>query len=159
MTDPVREWAALPAETPLRRFLVYAPYGLYGGFAAWIVAAAVLVTVSAALVGSTLALAMVVLFIGGPASIVACLLLVRHDSLPKWLDQLYLTDRLTGRGVAVAIVVGVAFVGLVGSLWPQGVILLVFVGTFVLTIVSSSAETIVEFDPRRRRVVVQNDRR
>jgi hypothetical protein len=65
MTDPVREWAALPEEMPLRRFFVYAPYGLYGGFAAWIVAIAVVVAVGAALVGSPLALVMVVALVGG----------------------------------------------------------------------------------------------
>jgi hypothetical protein len=159
MTDPVREWAVLPEEMPLRRVFVYAPYGLYGGSAAWIVAIAVVVTVGAALVGSALALTMVVALVGGPISIVASWLLVRHDSLPKWLDQLYLTDRLDLRELAASITVGAAFIGAVGFLWPQGVVLLAFVGTFVLAMVSSAAETTVEFDSTRGRVVVQNDRR
>lgn len=159
MSGSVREWSMLPEETPLRDALVYAPYGLYGGFAAWIVAAAVLLTVGQALAGSPLALALVAVLVGGPASVVALWLLVRHDSLPKWLDGLYLTDRLTRRGLALAIAVGAAFVGIVGFLWPRGTVLLVFLGTFVLATVSSSAETTVAFDPSARRVVVRNDRR
>ncbi|MDG5819122.1 hypothetical protein [Natronococcus sp. A-GB7] len=159
MSGSVHEWSMLPEEAPLRRVLVYAPYGLYGGFAAWIVAAAVLFTVGQAFAGSPLALAMVAVLLGGPASVVALWLLVRHDSLPKWLDGLYLTDRLTRRGLALAIAVGAAFVGVVGFLWPRGTVLLVFLGTFVLATVSSSAETTVAFDPDARRLVVRNDRR
>lgn len=149
----------LPEGTPLRRLLVYAPYGLYGGFAAWIVAAVVLLTVGQALAGSPLALVVAVVLVGGPASIVAGWLLVRHESLPTWLDRLYLTDRLTRRGIAAAIVGGAAVVGAVGFVWPRGTVLLVFLGTPALALVSSSAETTVEFDPDARRVVVRNDRR
>lgn len=159
MSGSVHEWSMLPEETPLRRALVYAPYGLYGGFAAWIVAAAVLFTLGQALAGSALALALVVVLVGGPASVVALWLLVRHGSLPSWLDRLYLTDRLSRRGLAFAIAVGAAFVGIVGFLWPRGTVLLVFLGTFVLATVSSSAATTVAFDPDARRVVVRNDRR
>ncbi|MDG5758712.1 hypothetical protein QA600_05100 [Natronococcus sp. A-GB1] len=159
MPGSVREWSMLPEETPLRRALVYAPYGLYGGFAAWIVAAAVLLTVGQALAGSPLALAMFAVLAGGPVSVVALWLLVRHDSLPKWLDGLYLTDRLTGRGLALAIAVGVAVVGIVGVLSPRGTVLLVFLGTGVLALVSNSAEATVAFDPGAGRIVVRNERR
>ncbi|AGB38016.1 hypothetical protein [Natronococcus occultus] len=159
MSGPVHEWSALPAETPFRRVLVYAPYGLYGGFGAWIVAAAVVLVIGQALIGSPVALALVVALVGGPVSIVACWLVVRHDSLPTWLDRLYLTDRLSLRGLALAIAVGAAAVGVVGVLWPRATFLLVFLGTMVLAIVSSAAEATVEFAPSERRVTVRNDRR
>ena len=71
MSGSVHEWSALPEETPLRRLLLYAPYGLYGGFGAWIVAAAVLFTVGEALVGSPIALVSIVALVGGPISLVA----------------------------------------------------------------------------------------
>ncbi|WP_293032089.1 hypothetical protein [Natronococcus sp.] len=98
------------------------------------------VTLCQALAGSPLALALVAVLVGGPASVVAGWLLVRHDSLPTWLDRLYLTDRLSRRGIAVAIVGGAAFVGIVGFFWPRGTVLLAFAGTFVLAMVSSAAE-------------------
>ena len=75
------------------------------------------------------------------------------------MDTLYLTDRLSAHGLVIAIAVGAAIVDIVSLLSPRGTVLLVFVGTPVLAIVSSSAETTVEFDPTARRVVVRNDRR
>lgn len=159
MSRSVRKWSVLPQETPLRTVLLYAPYGLYGGFAAWIVGFAVLLTVGQALVGSPVALALFATLVGGPVSVVTLALLAGRDGLSKWTDKLFLTDRLTRRGLAVAIALGVAAVGIVGSLSPRGAVLLVFVGTPVLALVSSAAETGVEFDSEARRVVVRNDRR
>ncbi|QFU81598.1 GumC domain-containing protein [Natronorubrum aibiense] len=156
--DATLEWPALPRETALGRLLLYAPYGLLGGFGLVVVGALGVLTTLQATRGSVHPL-VVVAFVGGPLSLLYLFVLVTQGSdLGRWENALFPAANVTRRGLVWAVLLGATIViGLI-ALRPAIAIAVVFLGTPLLAGVSSAVSTTVTLEPTDRRVTLSTDR-
>ncbi|SIS11857.1 GumC domain-containing protein [Natronorubrum thiooxidans] len=152
------EWPALSRETVLGRLLLYAPYGLFGGFGLVVVGAlGVFTTLQAA--HDSIHPLIVVAFVGGPLSLLSLFVLVTQGSdLGRWANVLFPAANATRRGLVWAVLLGaLVVVGLI-VLWPAVAIAVVFLGTPLLASISSAVSTTVSLEPTDRRVTLSTDR-
>lgn len=145
-TDPVR-WTCGPHNSWLVRFVTYAPHGLLGGVALWLAVGVAALAANGAVSGSTVALLLIVVLVGGPMSLLYAWWIASYGANgSRWVGKLVGTDQLTGRGLAVATVLG-AFAIAGGITISPRLLAAALVVAVLLSVFGSSLAVAVELDP------------
>lgn len=157
-TGPVR-WTFGPRESWLSRIATYAPHALVGGLSLLFLLSGAALVAHGAVDASTLAVALILVLVGGPLSALYCWLLVRYGSNgSKWFAKYTASPHATKRGTAIATVVGAAVIAS-SALVPPELLAALFVAILSVVVFGGQFTATVELDPRERRLTLSSEPR